>query len=213
MLNEYILTWLLIYFLFASKFRDGVHLKKTLASAKLKRSLKTNYFTPKKPALSRKVSPRAHGAVLKCLSAFDTPTGMPLGTVNLARGADPYETPVTCTAGVGTFIVEFGALSRLTGNTTYEEKAMKALRSLFSFKSGIGLVSCRWLAACSFAFIILFFVSVSNLIFALFFFAPVSSLFLLRACGFSIFIKPVGSGTLTFSRLPSHDCLEQSTFV
>ncbi len=27
------------------------------------------------------------------------------------------ETPVTCTAGVGTFIVEFGALSRLTGDS------------------------------------------------------------------------------------------------
>ena len=28
------------------------------------------------------------------------------------------ETPITCTAGVGTFIVEFGALSRLTGSVS-----------------------------------------------------------------------------------------------
>lgn len=37
------------------------------------------------------------------------------GTVNLRYGLHKQETPVTCTAGVGTFIVEFGALSRLTG--------------------------------------------------------------------------------------------------
>lgn len=38
-----------------------------------------------------------------------------LGTVNLKYGVHKAETPVTCTAGVGTFILEFGALSRLTG--------------------------------------------------------------------------------------------------
>merc|ERR1719268_737154 len=32
------------------------------------------------------------------------------------HGVPEGETPVTCTAGVGTFIVEFGSLSRLTGN-------------------------------------------------------------------------------------------------
>ena len=40
---------------------------------------------------------------------------MPYGTVNLRYGVPPGETPITCTAGVGTFIVEFGTLSRLTG--------------------------------------------------------------------------------------------------
>lgn len=52
----------------------------------------------------------------KLLPAFDTPTGMPYGTVNLAsNGVPPNETPVTCVAGVGTMILEFGTLSRLTG--------------------------------------------------------------------------------------------------
>ena len=41
---------------------------------------------------------------------------MPYGTVNLRYGVPPGETPITCTAGVGTFIVEFGTLSRLTGD-------------------------------------------------------------------------------------------------
>lgn len=46
---------------------------------------------------------------------------MPYGTVNLREGVPEGETPVTCTAGVGTYIVEFGALSRLTGDPVYEE--------------------------------------------------------------------------------------------
>lgn len=47
--------------------------------------------------------------------AFDTVTGMPYGTVNLMYGVPEGETPVTCTAGVGTFILEFGTLTKLTG--------------------------------------------------------------------------------------------------
>ena len=58
----------------------------------------------------------AEDVAKRLLPAFDTPTGMPYGTVNLRHGVPDGETPVTCTAGVGTFIVEFGALSRLTGN-------------------------------------------------------------------------------------------------
>lgn len=40
---------------------------------------------------------------------------MPYGTVNFEDGVPEGETPVTCTASVGTFILEFGALSYLTG--------------------------------------------------------------------------------------------------
>ena len=47
--------------------------------------------------------------------AFDTPTGMPYGTVNLRYGVPLSETPITCTAGCGTFIIEFGTISALTG--------------------------------------------------------------------------------------------------
>lgn len=46
---------------------------------------------------------------------------MPYGTVNLRHGVPKGETTVTCTAGIGTFIVEFGTLSRLTGDPLYEE--------------------------------------------------------------------------------------------
>ena len=76
-------------------------------------------------------------------SAFDTPTGMPYGTVNLLYGVPAQETPVTCTAGVGTFLVEFGALSRLTGDPVFENTAMRALKALRKYRSDIGLVSER----------------------------------------------------------------------
>ena len=77
------------------------------------------------------------------MTAFDTPTGMPYGTVNLRHGVPKGETTVTCTAGVGTFIVEFGALSRLTGDPVFEKVAMRAVRALWKLRSPIGLVSCR----------------------------------------------------------------------
>jgi len=73
--------------------------------------------------------------------AFDTPTGMPYGTVNLLHGVPKGETTVTCTAGVGTFLVEFGTLSRLTGDPVFEKVAIRAMRSLWKRRSEIGLVS------------------------------------------------------------------------
>ena len=73
-------------------------------------------------------------------AAFDTPTGMPYGTVNLKYGVPRNETPITCTAGVGTFIVEFGTLSRLTGDGIFERTAKRAMTALWDAKSDIGMV-------------------------------------------------------------------------
>lgn len=82
----------------------------------------------------------AEDVALRLLPAFNTSTGMPYGTVNFKYGVPKDETPVTCTAGVGTFIVEFGALSRLTGNPVFEEKALLALDALQRHRSKIGLL-------------------------------------------------------------------------
>ncbi|KAL1452993.1 hypothetical protein WDU94_007170 [Cyamophila willieti] len=81
----------------------------------------------------------AEDVARRLLPAFDTETGMPYGTVNLRYGVPLGETSVTCTAGVGTYIIEFGTLSRLTGDPIYEEVALNALRSLYKKKSNIGL--------------------------------------------------------------------------
>ncbi|KAK2181936.1 hypothetical protein NP493_376g04020 [Ridgeia piscesae] len=82
----------------------------------------------------------AEDVARRLLPAFNTTTGMPYGTVNLMHGVPPGETTVTCTAGVGTFIVEFGALTRLTGDSVFEDVALRALESLWQRRSYIGLV-------------------------------------------------------------------------
>ncbi|KAL7671380.1 hypothetical protein ACOME3_006279 [Neoechinorhynchus agilis] len=76
----------------------------------------------------------------KLILAFDTPTGMPIGTVNLLTGVPKGETDEASTAGVGSFIVEFGALSRLTGDNSYLNAARRALDSLWMYRSHIDLV-------------------------------------------------------------------------
>lgn len=60
--------------------------------------------------------------------------------MNLVWGVPIGETNITCTAGGGTFLIEFGALSRLTGDPTYERVALKALESLWSKRSSLNLV-------------------------------------------------------------------------
>ncbi|ELT91019.1 hypothetical protein CAPTEDRAFT_223759 [Capitella teleta] len=75
----------------------------------------------------------------KLLPAFNSSTGMPYGTVNLLHGVPKGETPVTCTAGVGTFLLEFGALTRLTGDVVFEQVAKRAMDALWRARSEIGL--------------------------------------------------------------------------
>lgn len=65
---------------------------------------------------------------------------MPYGTVNLRHGVPKGETTVTCTAGVGTFLIEFGTLSRLIGDPVFEKVAVRALRALWNAKSSLDLV-------------------------------------------------------------------------
>ena len=50
------------------------------------------------------------------------------------------ESADTCTAGAGSLILEFGTLSRLTGDDRFEKAAYKAFFALWNRKSDIGLV-------------------------------------------------------------------------
>jgi mannosidase alpha-like ER degradation enhancer 2 len=74
----------------------------------------------------------------RLLPAFDSPTGMPFRYVNLKTGEtrDPVSNP----AEIGTLILEFGTLSKLTGNPVYYDKAKRAVMELYRRRSGIGLV-------------------------------------------------------------------------
>eukprot|EP00959_Pyramimonas_sp_CCMP1952_P158378 3312133-Pyramimonas_sp.AAC.2 len=50
----------------------------------------------------------------RLLRAFDTPTGIPYGSINLRDGVLPGESNITATAAAATLAIEFGTLSRLT---------------------------------------------------------------------------------------------------
>ena len=74
----------------------------------------------------------------RLLPAFESPTGLPYLYVNLATGQT--ERPVNNPAEIGTLMLEFGTLSKLTGNPEFYNKAKKAIQVLFNKRSEIGLV-------------------------------------------------------------------------
>ncbi len=74
----------------------------------------------------------------RLLPAFGSPTGMPYMYVNLRTGA--VSEPNTNPAEIGTLLLEFGTLSKLTGKPVYYEKARRALVALYNRRSAIGLV-------------------------------------------------------------------------
>ncbi|XP_042387307.1 alpha-mannosidase I MNS4-like isoform X1 [Zingiber officinale] len=79
----------------------------------------------------------------RLLPAFDTPTGIPFGSVNLLHGVDENESKITSTAGGGTLTLEFGVLSRLTGNPVFEQVTKNAVRGIWARKSKINLVGAH----------------------------------------------------------------------
>ena len=74
----------------------------------------------------------------RLLPAFGSPTGMPYRYVNLRTGAQTG--PVSNPAEIGTLMVEFGALTKLTADPRYYDMAKRAVVALFKARSPIGLV-------------------------------------------------------------------------
>ena len=74
----------------------------------------------------------------RLLPVFDSPTGMPYVRVNLKTGETTGE--INNPAEIGTLLIEFGTLSKLTGNPVYYDKAKRALTELHKRRSAIGLV-------------------------------------------------------------------------
>jgi ER degradation enhancer, mannosidase alpha-like 2 len=74
----------------------------------------------------------------RLLPVFASPTGMPYMFVNLKTGkaSGARSNP----AEIGTLLLEFGTLSKLTGNPVYLEKARRAVTVLYARRSPIGLV-------------------------------------------------------------------------
>jgi hypothetical protein len=78
----------------------------------------------------------------RMLPAFDTPTGLPYVNINLrsGKGSGTDSNP----AEAGTLLLEYGTLSRLTGNPVYYAKAKRALVETFKRRSKLDLVGERF---------------------------------------------------------------------
>ena len=74
----------------------------------------------------------------RLLPAFDSPTGLPYMYVNLKTGKTSGAR--TNPAEIGTLVLEFGTLARLTNKPIYYDKAKNALVQLYNRRSKIGLV-------------------------------------------------------------------------
>jgi ER degradation enhancer, mannosidase alpha-like 2 len=90
----------------------------------------------------------------RLLPVFNSPTGMPYMYVNLKTGktSGARSNP----AEIGTLLLEFGTLSKLTGNPVFYDKAKRAVVALYDRRSPLGLVgeeidveSGRWLSPAS----------------------------------------------------------------
>ncbi|MFA6456797.1 MAG: glycoside hydrolase family 47 protein [Bacteroidota bacterium] len=74
----------------------------------------------------------------RLLPVFNSPTGLPYQFINLKTGT--VEGDTTNPAESGTLLIEFGTLSKLTGNPVYYQKAKRALVELYKRRSALGLV-------------------------------------------------------------------------
>ncbi len=69
----------------------------------------------------------------RLLPAFDSPTGMPYRYVNLKTGktSDPVSNP----AEIGTLLLEFGTLAKLTGKDVFYDRPKRAIVELYDRRS------------------------------------------------------------------------------
>ncbi len=75
----------------------------------------------------------------RLMKAFNSPTGMPYLYVNLKTGATSGAN--SNPAEIGTYLVEYGTLSKHTHNPVYYQTAMKAMTALYALRSPINLTA------------------------------------------------------------------------
>ena len=131
------------------EFRDGVEWVKTSlhfdvdgevsvfeTSIRLVGGLLSAYHACGDPVLLAKARDLAE----RLLPSFAaSPIGIPHRFINLKTGA--LRDPITNPAETGSFIPEFGFLSRATGDDRYRAAAKRALVSMFERRSKIGLLA------------------------------------------------------------------------
>lgn len=87
---------------------------------------------------------KAHDLGKRLLPAFDSPTGLPYVEVNLRTGKT--RNPKTNPAETGTLILEFGMLSKLTGDPVFHDRAKRALVETWKRRSKLDLLG-SWIDA------------------------------------------------------------------
>lgn len=103
----------------------------------------------------------AYDLAERLLPSFNTTSGIPYPRINLKHGLegakvtkqeDPDITE-TCTSGAGSLVLEFGLLSRLTGDNRFEAAAKRAFFAIWARRSDLDLVAMaidsktgQWLA-------------------------------------------------------------------
>ena len=129
--------------------RQGHHGKNFEITIRLLGGLLSGYQRTGDPRLLHLAEDLGH----RLLPVFDSPTGMPYMYVNLRTGktSGARSNP----AEIGTLLLEFGTLSKLTKNPVFYDKAKNALVQLYQRRSKIGLVgeeidveTGRWVEPC-----------------------------------------------------------------
>ncbi|XP_021897079.1 alpha-mannosidase I MNS4 [Carica papaya] len=124
-----------------SVFETTIRVLGGLLSAHL---IASDYATGMKiPSYDNQLLGLAEDLARRMLPAFDTPTGIPFGSVNLMHGVDDHESKITSTAGGGTLTLEFGVLSRLTNDPIFEQVTKNAVRGLWARRSKLNLVGAH----------------------------------------------------------------------
>lgn len=77
----------------------------------------------------------------RLMPVFDSPTGIPYRMVNLRTGKISGNTTNPCE--VGCMLLEYGTLSKLTGNPEYYDKCKKGIVEVFNRRGKTGLVGAR----------------------------------------------------------------------
>jgi len=72
--------------------------------------------------------------------AFQTPTGMPVSRINLKLGKPQQVSSIVTIAEAGSFLLEFGVLSLLTGDVSFYTVARQSAVAFWSRRSSLGLV-------------------------------------------------------------------------
>ena len=116
-------------------FETTIRLLGSLLSAHLIITEWTDVFNMKMDAYDNQLLDLAHDLGVRLLPAFDSPNAIPAPRVNLRHGKSDLYSDSTCTAGVGTLILEFKMLGRLVGDPSFELAAQRAMDKLWSVRN------------------------------------------------------------------------------